>query len=85
MKLVNSFIIFLLLSFPLYAQTQECIPIDSNSAAKMVVELEQCRVKTEQLDNVTTQTIELQNQIKNYNEIITLYQQKEELYKQIIT
>lgn len=85
MKLVNSFIIFLLLSFPLYAQTQECIPIDSNSAAKMVVELEQCRVKTEQLDNVTTQTIELQNQIKNYNEIIALYQQKEELYKQIIT
>jgi hypothetical protein len=83
MKFVNSLIIFLLLVSFSYAQ--ECIPIDGNSAAKMVVELEQCRVKVQQLENVTGQLNELQTQVGNYAEAMVLYQQKEELYKQIIT
>lgn len=88
MKYVISTIIFILLAGFSYAQelkdTSSCVSIQSGAAAKMVVELEQCRIKTQELDNMTSQVGELQIQVTNYNEMMILFQQKEELYKQII-
>lgn len=83
MKYVSSIIIFLLLVSFSYAQ-ENCIAIQSGSAAKMVVELEQCGIKTLELDNVTEQANELMKQVVTYKESVVLYQQKEELYKGII-
>lgn len=85
MKFVGSFIIIFLFCFQVYAQdVATCVPIESSSAAKMVVELEKCKIVTEQLDNQSSQLFELKGQVVEYKEMILLYQQKEELYKQII-
>jgi len=82
MKFVSSIIILLLLVSFSYAQ--DCVPVEAASAAKMVVELEQCRVKVQQLDNVTNQLEQLKSQVGDYAEMVVLFQQKEELYKSII-
>jgi hypothetical protein len=90
MKYVNSFIILLMVCGCAYAQeiktipVQTCVPITSDSAGRMVVELEQCRIKTQELDNVSSQANELQSQVTLYQEREFLFLQKEELYKQII-
>jgi regulator of replication initiation timing len=61
-----------------------CISIQNGPAAKMVVELEQCRIKSQQLNNLITQTEELETQVSEYEESIKLYKEKEKLYKEII-
>lgn len=63
---------------------QTCIPINSDSAAKIVVELEQCRIRTQELDNINLQAGELIKQVVTYKEREEIFLQKEELYKQII-
>jgi hypothetical protein len=50
----------------------------------MVVELEQCRIKTQELDNISSQSSELQKMVVTYKEREEIFLQKEELYKQII-
>ena len=81
------FILFLCWSVVTFTFAQEapsCISIQSNSAAKMVVELEQCRVKTQELENVTTQVSEMTTIVNTQKEREVLFLQKEELYKSII-
>jgi len=81
---------FLLLASTAFSQeikttpVQTCVPINSDSAAKMVVELEQCRIKTQELDNISSQSVELQKMVVTYKEREEIFLQKEELYKQII-
>lgn len=88
MKFVGSVLIVLLLVSFSYAQelkdSSACITIQSGSAAKMVVELEQCRIKTQQLENLTSQNTTLIKEVGDYADIVKLFEQKEELYKQII-
>ncbi len=82
--------IFLLLASTAFSQEiktipiQTCVPINSDSAAKMVVELEQCRIRTQELDNINLQAGELVKQVVTYKEREEIFLQKEELYKQII-
>ena len=83
MRFVGSLIIVLLLCFQVCAQ-ELCIPVESVSAAKIVLELEKCKIVTEQLDNNNAQLAELKVQVTEYKDMVLLYQQKEELYKQII-
>jgi len=79
-------IFFLWVSIACSQEVKEpsCVPINSDSAAKMVVELEQCRIRTQELDNINLQAGELIKQVVTYKEREEIFLQKEELYKQII-
>jgi predicted RNase H-like nuclease (RuvC/YqgF family) len=89
LKLVINILVFLFLTLPVYAQeiqdTQDsCIQINSESAKTMVVELEQCRIKNQQLTNSSDQIIEFQKEIEAYKTTVEAYKSEIEAYKRII-
>jgi len=70
------------LVLPAYSEEYVCVVTDQ--AKQIVVDLESCRLRIDQIINLQKQIDEYKAQIEIYKEREELFAKKEELYKQII-